>query len=513
VRRARFSFALAAALPVVAATRAAHAYDAEVDATVAAQAYQLKGISGDPVLSRRRITSTLALGVYNLVDSGEGGPSVFFRARMRIDGDFGVSSEEYNLKSPDYARFIPNLQPAPVDLMYGYVEGKRFARGYLGFKLGRQYVIDPLGFYAFDGGLVNITTPAFFRVEAYAGFEVRGGLPLSTNRWDGNGILRGDRTDVERSRWPSLQPAKPAPMYAFAIETAGPTWIHGRLTYRKAWNTGPTFVGGGGALLGPDSIGVYDAKRVSSERLGYGASAQISDVASLQGNIIYDLYSRRWNSIEASGDVFFGSRVTASLGYSYWRPIFDADSIWNVFGVEPMDDGSVRLEVDPTDALSLSADAMVRRYHSDDVDQASAGPPNGVDPKTGTHPSYATATTYAPGGGLRGRYKWPTATLILRGSMLEGDQGRRVGADLSLDKVIRGRYLLDGRISLWNFQDKLRHDDERADRSATSVGYVLGAGYKLTNEATTQVQFEHDINRLVGMRYRIFAVLNVRVWL
>jgi hypothetical protein len=510
VRRATLPFALAVALPALATTRFASAYDADVDATIAAQAYQLKGISGDPVLSRRRITSTLALGVYNLVDTGEAGPRVFFRARMRIDGDFGVSSEEYNLKSPDYARFIPGLQPAPVDLMYGYVEGKRFARGYVGFKLGRQYVIDPLGFYAFDGLLLNLTTPAYFRVEAYAGFEVRGGLPLSSARWDGSGIQRGDRTDIDRSRLPSLQPAKPAPMYAVAIETAGPTWVHGRLTYRKAWNTGPTFVGGGGALLGPDQIGVYDQKRVSSERLGYGASVQLSDVASLQGNLVYDLYGRRWNSIEASGDVFVGKRVTAGLAYSYWHPIFDADSIWNVFGIEPMDDASVRLEVDPTERLSLSADAMVRRYLSDDSAQAGA-----TDNTTTGLPrvTYDTASSYAPGGGLRGRYKWATATMVLRGSVLDGDQGRRVGADLSLDKVIDGRYLLDGRLSLWNFQDKLRSDGDRNSRTATSIGYVLGAGYKLSPEATTQLQFEHDVNRLVGMRYRLFAVLNVRVWL
>ncbi len=509
MRRAT-SFAFAAG--VLASASSARAYDAEVDATVAGQAYQLKGIAGDPVLSRRRITSTLALGVYNITDTTQNGPRVFFRARMRIDGDFGVSSEEYNLKNPAYERFIPGLMPAPVDLMYGYVEGQRFAKGWIGFKLGRQYMVDPLGYYAFDGALLNITTPAYFRVEAYGGFEVRGGLPLSGGRWDGLGIQRGDRTDYDRSRFPSFQPAKPAPVWAVALETAGPTWIHGRLTYRKAWNTGPTFVGGGGALLGPDAIGVYDQKRVSSERLGYGANVQISDLAALQGNIVYDLYGKRWNSIEASGDVFLGKHLTAGLAYSYWHPIFDADSIWNVFGIEPMDDASVRLEIDPSDRFNIVADAMVRRYRSDDADAVAADPKNGTV-AAGPHMNYDVATSIAPGGGLRARYKWHTATLMLRGSALSGDQGRRVGADLSLDKTIRGRYLLDGRISLWNFQDKLREDGDKNSRTATSAGYVLGAGYKITPEATTLVQFEHDMNRLVGMRYRLLAVLNVRVWL
>ena len=48
------------------------------------------------------------------------------------------------LNAQTAARFVPALKPAPVDLMYGYLEGRRYARGMLGFKLGRQYVVDPL---------------------------------------------------------------------------------------------------------------------------------------------------------------------------------------------------------------------------------------------------------------------------------------------------------------------------------------------------------------------------------
>ena len=42
------------------------------------------------------------------------------------------------------------IRRGPVDLMYAYVEGRRFFKGVMGFKLGRQYIIDPLGWWSFE---------------------------------------------------------------------------------------------------------------------------------------------------------------------------------------------------------------------------------------------------------------------------------------------------------------------------------------------------------------------------
>jgi hypothetical protein len=486
--------------------RAAHAYDAEVDAQTIGQAYQLKGVTGDPLLSRRRVTQSLQVGVYNLTEPTADGPQVSFKARMRIDGDFGMSSEEYTVRDANLARFVPLLQPAPVDLMYGYVEGRRFAKGWISFKVGRQYVVDPLGWYAFDGGLVRVTTPAYFAVETYAGWEARGGLPLSTDpqigRWELGGVVRANRSDYAPSSFPSVQPQHLAPVWAVAIESTGPTWIHGRLTYRKAYNTGQAFVGGSGALLGPDEMGIYDRTRTSSERLGYALNVNVGDYAGLRGNLIYDLYGQQWNDIQAGTDLYIGKRVTASLDYQYFKPIFDADSIFNVFAIEPMDDLTARVDVEATERLSFSLDAMARRYRADEFDD-----------KTGDANKFAVSSSIAPGGGVVARYRWSTARAVLRGSGLTGDQGTRVGADLSYDKTVLQRVLLDGRLSLWKFADKLRADANGTTRDATSFGYVLGAGYRFSPEANAMLQFEHDINRLVGMRYRLLAVLNVRVWL
>ncbi len=491
----------AIALAIGAAPTAARAYEAEIDATTAGQAYQLKGASGEPILSRRRVTQTLALGVYDIGDTSNGGdgPQISFRARLRLDADFGMSMEEYALdRSSTTARFVPGLAPAPVDLMYGYLEARRLAGGTVTLRVGRQYVVDPLGFYSFDGALARVLTPAFVVLEAYGGFEVRGGLPLSSYVNE-QGVQRVDRGGYPSTGYPSYEQAAIAPMYAVALESAGPSWIHGRVTYRKAWNTGESFVGGGGYLGGPDTLGIYDQRRVSSERLGVGAEAQPLDFLDLRGTAVYDIYGRQMTTIEGSAEVTL-KKTTFGVHYDFWRPLFDADSIFNVFGIEPMDDISARVEVDPTDRFSLGADATMRRYRSDDPVDASRG-------------SIRVASSAGFGGDLRMRYVWPTTRVALTGSSLAGDEGMRVGVDAALSRLFLERWNVDVRGSVFRFEDKLRVDAEGQTRSATSLGYVLGGGYKIDRDTNVQLEFEHDMNRLVGQRYRLLALLNVRTWL
>jgi hypothetical protein len=500
---ATIALAIAGALcgAIVAAPTRAHAYEAEIDATSAGQAYQLKGASGEPVLSRRRVTQTLSLGIYDIGDTARDGqgPQISFRARLRMDADFGMSIEEYALdRTSATARFVPGLAPAPIDLMYGYLEARRLAGGRITARLGRQYVVDPLGFYSFDGALMRLLTPVYVVVEAYGGFEVRGGLPLSS-ALNEQGVQRLDRAGYPSTGYPSYQQAAIAPVYAVALESAGPTWIHGRLSYRKAWNTGESFVGNNGFLGGPDSLGIYDQRRVSSERLGFGAEAQPLGLVDLRGSVVYDLYGRQLTTIQGGAELTL-KKVTVGAHYDFWRPIFDADSIFNVFGIEPMDDVSARVEVEPTDHLSLGADATMRRYRSDDTAESSRG-------------SIRVATSAGYGGGVRARYVWPASRVSFHGSALSGDQGLRVGGDLAFERVYRQRWLVDVRGSAFRFEDKLRVDAAGATRSTTSVGYVLGGGYKIDRDTNVQLQFEHDVNRLVGQRYRLLALLNVRTWL
>ncbi|HEU4538358.1 MAG TPA: hypothetical protein VFS00_29765, partial [Polyangiaceae bacterium] len=258
--------ALAAAL---LAPTTARALDAEVRASSAAQAYALRSPFGDPLFFRQRVTQTLGLEVFHLLpDERPGGPEVFVKLRLRFDTDFGQAYSETNYNRADpYSRYVPGLGAAPLDLMYGYVEGRRLAGGWLGFRAGRQYVVDPLGWWSFDGGLARVGAPGLF-AEVYGGFEQRGGLPLSLGRYERDGVWRGDREQLagQADVFPSFLEAASAPAWGAALEGALGTWLHARGTYRKVWNRGEVVTRPFAAADG--TFATVDEARTSSERAG-----------------------------------------------------------------------------------------------------------------------------------------------------------------------------------------------------------------------------------------------------
>ncbi|HKQ71526.1 MAG TPA: hypothetical protein VJT73_19410, partial [Polyangiaceae bacterium] len=69
-----------------------------------------------------------------------------------------------------------------------------------------------------------------------------------------------------------------------------------------------------------------------------------------------------------------------------------------------------------------------------------------------------------------------------------------------------GRFTALARVSLFDWSDGLR-----PDRDATSFGYVIGGGFRPSPVAQALIEWEHDMNRIVGQRFRILAVLNLTV--
>ena len=494
----------AAALTLLFACPRAEAADAEVTSDTAAQFYDVRNATGETVLMRRRLTTTLGVGVYNILErppENALAPEITFRARMRYDADYGASSEETNVSNPN--RFVPGFARGPVDLMYGYLEGRRFFKGYLGFKLGRQYMTDALGWWAFDGGSVKVTTPVYLAAEVYGGLEVRGGLPLSSSRWESDGVWRGNRSGYDLSLYPSFQRNDVAPAMGFALESTGVSWLHGRLTYRRVLNRGGSNVAEfANPLTQPVS---YEGSRVSQERIGYAADATIATLGGLKGGFAYDLYLAKMSSVYASLDGFVTQKLTLSLDYDFYQPTYDADSIWNFFASEPMNDFGIRGNYDATDKLSVSASGHARMYNVRTSPDSTTSSPN----VTSTiNPSYfpSNGTPFDEGGNLAGRYRIAGGVLGLRGSGNFGDGGDRVGGDVYGEKILETRYVFSARTSLWQWNDKLR-----ANRDATSFGYVAGVGYVFAPRSRAMFEFEHNMNRLVGQRFRAMLWLSVAV--
>jgi hypothetical protein len=495
----------------------AHAMDAEATVDAASQFYDVRSPTGGTVLSRRRLTATVGVSAYDLLDAPAGdprAPDISLRARLRYDADYGASSATSDPTQTD--SFVPGFSPGLVDLMYAYVEGRRFFKGALGFKLGRQYVTDVLGWWSFDGGQVSVTTPYYLKAEVYGGLEQRGGMPLSTSRFGGgDGIWTGDRSQfgaANATLYPSFQPVSAGPAFGAALESTGVTWIHGRLTYRRVYNTGASNVTE--FAPGLTTPATYDGWRISSERVGYAFDANWSSVGGIKAGVVYDLYRAEITQANASLEGYLGTKVTLGVDYDYYVPSFDADSIWNFFAGEPKSDFGLRANVDVNRKLSIAGNGHLRVF----TVQTDAFNPYDPTPAGVTAAPYHSsvnvvqAANFFPtnghpfdeGGNLSARWRTGETTLGLRGAGDFGDEGDRVGADLSGEHVIETRYIVSGRAGVWQWDDKLR-----PDRDTTSFNYVASVGYRFAQQSQAMVDWEHDINGLVGQRFRLMLWLKL----
>jgi hypothetical protein len=502
VRRPAWILAACAASAVFSSSRAAHAIEAEVDSTTAAQFYEYNSpYSGIPTVSRRRVMETLALGLYHL-QGGEpvpGGPEFSIRLRMRIDADPGIESDERTYVA-DSTRFVPGLQVAPIDLMYGYLEGRNLLSGWLGFRLGRQYVTDVLGWWAFDGGQVRITTPFFFTVEGYGGLEERGGLPLSTPRFEQNGVYRGDRpSEFTPAVYPYFLKAEIAPAFGAALESAGVTWLHSRLDYRKVINTGTTYTSDVASSNG--SVNTYTANRTSSERIGYALDLSAASVGGLKGGLVFDLFNSNFATWYAQADWYTTHALTIGADYEFFRPMFDGDSIWNYFTHNPMRTITGRVALDASEQFDVAASGGVRSFTTD-------GDPNSVIGGSRSDAGGRNQVSESDVlGNLSTRFRMDSLHLGLRGMFETGDRGHRQGGDLYGENGwLGGRWTASARVSFYDWKDNLR-----PNRSAQSFAYVLGVGFRPSRVAHAVVEFEHDVNSVVDQRFRVLALLNLWV--
>lgn len=488
----RHAFATATVPCTLLFAASASAMDAEVTSDTTAQFYEVRSPTGQTVLSRRRLTTTLGAAAYDILPrprevGQELLPDLSVRIRLRYDADYGADAAETDPTSP--GRWVPGFSRGPVDLMYGYVEGRRFFKGLVGFKLGRQYIADSLGWWSFDGGLLRVTTPAFVAIDGYGGFEVRGGMPLSpsADRWSRGGMWRGDRSNVDPALWPSFQPIDLAPAFGAAVETQGVHGLHGRVSYRRVYNTGASntaqFAGA------PSTPAAYDGVRTSQERLGTSLTASHPRVGALQGGLQYDFYANRFTNLYAGAEVYVHKRLTVGADYDYFRPSYDADSIFNFFGAEPTHTLAARADVD-LDKLHLAASTLARAY------ETAANP---------TYGSTATAT-YAGGFVLSGRYRTGPMTIGARSDVQAGDGGRRGGGDVYAERTLYTHTVATVRLGGWDWKDTLR-----PERSAFNFGYVLGLGYKFFQGSQAMIEWQHDANRLSGQRVRVMFWLALGV--
>jgi hypothetical protein len=439
------------------------------------------------------------MALYDLDGDASGrGPTLTFRSRLRLDADLGQDPAE---RDPSSTRYVPGLEQAPLDLMYAYLEGDRYLNGSLGFRLGRQYVIDMLGFWSFDGAEVTLAAPGYLRLEAYGGFEQRAGLPLlTTPRFQADGVARGSRDDLRGDQWTSyLEQSRVAPALGVALETADVNWLHARVTYRRVTNSDTVVVSPFADENG--NLRTTSGSRVSSEKVGASLRIVPFPAAALAGSVVYDLYSRVFATQALALDVFPARWAVLGLDYERIVPTFDADSIFNWFAHSAMTSFTARADGRLSRRLDAAVTGGTRLYQT-------LG-----DPATySTDPNQeAIRRELDPFATLAGRYRYNDGSVSVRGQAEVGDRGHRVGGDVTSKKTFdAGYYDTLVVLSLYDFNDELR-----PDRYATSFSYVLGLGIlpnALGARSRLGVEWEQSMNRLVGQRYRILATLDLSVF-
>jgi hypothetical protein len=475
----------------------AKATDYDITSDSAAQFYDVRSPTGEVTVSRQRFVTTLGLSAENLTHAAGYdpiAPFVSIRARIRYDSDFGLNGATFDPSQTD--AFVPGGAANSVDVMFAYLEGRRLLRGILGFRLGRQYVTDVLGWWSFDGAEIDAVTPLFLRTQVYGGLEQRGGLALSSSRFESDGVWRGSRDGFAASLAPSFQSASAAPAIGFAIETVGIRWIHGRLTARQVYNTGTSNVAGfDPSWAAPRTI---DGWRTSTERIGGSIDATWTHVGAAQGGCVYDAYRAAVTHLYGSIDAHVHPRLSLGAEYDYYVPSFDADSVWNFFAAEPRNDVALRADATPADHVAIAASAKLRVLAVPvlPTDVGTAYDRAGIAPNNG----------HAFNEGFTGSLRWHSGTTNagLRAAGDFGEEGDRVGADVHAERMLEARYILRTRVGLWHWDDRLR-----PDRSAASLGCVAGLGYRFSPRAQAMVEWEQDMNRLVEQRFRLMFSLTL----
>jgi len=523
--------ATAAATAITLAPSTARATDFEVSGTTAAQAYSVSSPWGYDV-DRRRILQTLGFSVYHLQgDYDPDGADYNLRVMFRVDGDVGlgnhlasdVSDGETNYATAGGRYYVPGLTPARLDFVYAYVEGRGLANGWFGFKAGRQYITDALGWWSFDGGLLRLSTPAYFDLEAYGGLEQRGGLPLSTSRYESQGVWRGNHDDFDEpggplsSDYPSYQFAGLAPAFGVAAESDGPSWLHSRVTYRRVYELGDAFtqqypdIPGGG-------FRTIAGSRVSSDKLGWSGLISKTDLGGLKGGLSYDFYNGTFATAYGGLEAYAGDRVTLGLDADFFRPTFDADSIFNWFTHNPTTTATGRVEARFTDQITMSAQGGARLWETEgdpsefaalecaDDDQSASCKDTGsvIEPGTASRDEANRPSTYIIDalGQLAARYHTTTGGIELRSMLQLGQRGRRIGGDIGGNKTLIGGLLdLSGHVSFYDFGD--------TQKNTASFNYVLGAALQPIDVTRFGVEWEHDMNDIAGQRFRLLGRLDV----
>lgn len=457
----------------------AQAADVRTISRTIGEGYMVRAPGPDgTLLSRRRLVQYVGVGVYRIlppkqVDElvrAEADGQLQIVSSLRIRHDFGTFTRN---ATGDAARLVNQIDGRQIDLLYGYLEGRNLG-GAVDLRVGRQFEMSGLDFYAFDGGWIRVRTPAHLAVEAFGGFAVDASdiLGYATFEPDGTADNSTDRITT--------------PMVGAAFALADVKFMDARFAYRRAWSPSSF----GSDLANPDgSIGLpgaVDQEFVTATAALRLAKGRVSPSFAAR----YNLGTSRLDDTSVMLSWAMTEMHTVRAQYIRTIPAFDLDSIFNVFAIEPIEDARVVYEVRPGPYWTVYGRFQGRIFRNDRTAAL------GTDP--------AKPTRFGGGGAAGASYR--RRRFAARADLfgMGGEGGQRIGGDLDTrTHVVYDRLAIDGRLYAVGYRDDLV-----AARRGYSVALQAGGNLRIAHGVYFTVMGEQLFTRFYRSAFRALGMLS-----
>lgn len=468
-----------AAVSALAIARPAEAADVRTISRTIGEGYMVRvpGPEG-ALLSRRRLVQYVGLGVFRILpprraDELARAPEdgqLQIVSSLRIRHDFGTFTRR---ATGPGASTLQSLDGRQIDLLYGYLEGQNMG-GWVDFRAGRQFEMSGLDFYAFDGGWVRARTPAHLAVEAFGGFAVDGTALFGYPTFELDGTHDQPSDEV------------PTPTVGAAFSLADVKWMDARFAWRRTFTPASL----ARDLVAPDgtrglSTGI-DQEFVSATVALRLFDGKFSPTAAAR----YDIGTSRLSDTSAALSWAITDIHTMRAQYIRTVPVFDLDSIFNVFMSEPIEDVRVVYEVRPDEYWTLYGRFQGRIFRAEET----AG---GLEADRGTR----------FGGGGAGGASYRRRRFALRTDLygLGGFGGMRIGGDVDTrTHIIYDRVALDARAYALYYKDELA-----ADRNGWSVALQAGGNVRIAHGIYLNLVGEQMFTPFYRTAFRALGVLSV----
>ena len=461
----------------------AMATEVRVRSRTLGEAYMLRAPgSEDLLLSRRRLVQYVDLGVFELLPPRDRGE--FHRdpkdgqlrlvSSMRLRHDFGSYMDGH----PDGSATLLEAQDGrQIDLLYAYLEGKQIAK-WVDFRIGRQFEMSGLDWYAFDGGWLRVRTPAHLAVETFGGFEVNASDFLGYPSYEGDGT------------WGRAADKAISPMFGVAVALDDLRRVDARVAYRRSMspaglNTQLVEDEGGGAFESR-----VDQEFVSATTSLHLLKGRLTPFSAVRAN----LGTSRIDDINIGLQWAFAQRHLLRASYLRTIPSFDLDSIFNVFSLRPFEESRLLYQVRPGGRWTVGARGQLRIFHQQDTASLDLAPDSEIE--------------HGYGGGAFAHWRNHRFALRLDAFGLDGEGGLRAGG--SIDGrigLLNDRLFLDGRSYVLHFDRDEAEDSTR--RRGYSLAFQAGLHFRVWRGIHLEVVGEEMSSSYFAHALRLFGVLHV----